>query len=129
VTNILLAGLGGFVGAGLRYAIGLLALRVPSAPAFVLGTLAVNVIGCFLIGLLGGVSVHRGGFSDATRALVVGGVLGGFTTYSSFGFESFELFRSGDRALGALHIAAHLVLGLGAVYLGDLLGRIAGRPG
>lgn len=128
MTNVLLAGLGGFVGAALRYAIGLLALRLPFAPAFVLGTLVVNVVGCFVIGLLGGVSVSRGPFSDQTRALVVGGVLGGFTTYSTFGFEAVELFRSGERTLGFATVGLHLALGLGAVCLGDAVGRSLGRP-
>ena len=128
MTNILFAGLGGFVGAALRYAIGQLALRAPFATAFVLGTVLVNVTGCFLIGFLGGLSVHRGGLSDATRALVVGGMLGGFTTFSTFGFETVELCRTGERGLAVWNVGLHLVLGLGAVWLGDLVGRAVGRP-
>ena|SRR5689334_552038 len=109
MLNVLLVGVGGFLGSIARYGVG---MAVGSH-----GTLVVNVAGCFVIGLLAG----RGGFSTPARAFLFVGVLGGFTTFSAFGLETFQLLRAGQWPTAALSLGAQLVLGLGAVWAGFFL--------
>lgn len=115
--KLLLAGLGGFIGSSLRYAVsGYIQLSSKSI-AFPYGTLAVNLIGCFAIGFLSQLAESRGLFTAETRTLIFIGVLGGFTTFSAFGNETINLWRDGESLLAAINIAAHLLLCLGAVWL------------
>jgi CrcB protein len=117
VGKLLLAGLGGFIGSSLRYAVsGYIQLSSRSI-AFPYGTLAVNLIGCFAIGFLSQLAESRGMFTAETRTLIFIGVLGGFTTFSAFGNETINLWRDGENLLAAINVAAHLVLCLGAVWL------------
>jgi len=102
-----LVGLGGGAGAVCRYLLGN-ALNKPQG--FPFGTLAVNLLGCFLIGL----ALHLDG---RARLLCVTGFLGGFTTYSAFGLESLQLLRS-QPTQGVLYLGLHLVCGLAAVWCG-----------
>jgi fluoride exporter len=96
VERFLLVGVGGFIGSTLRYTLGGLILRLKSGSLFPWETLAVNVIGCLAIGVLAGLSESRGLFAGTTRVFLFVGVLGGFTTFSSFGYETFELLRDGQ---------------------------------
>ena len=123
MTHILLAGLGGFFGAASRYGLSSLTQRLAGMPYFPVGTLLVNVLGCFVIGLLAGVAEVRGPFTAHARVLLISGLLGGFTTFSAFGFETVELLRSGRPALAATNLVVQLVVGLAAVWGGLLLGR------
>ena len=127
IGNVLLVGLGGFLGSIARYWIGGLA-QERFGPAFPWGTLAVNVLGCFAIGALSQLAESRVvPFPPEARALLVVGFLGGFTTFSAFGNDTFDLFRSGELLLAGSNIALSLVLTLGAVWAGragvQLLGR------
>lgn len=123
MTHVLLAGVGGFFGAAARHALGGLVQRVCGAPAFPWGTLAVNLVGCLLIGLLAGVAEVRGPLSSEQRVLLFAGLLGGFTTFSAFGHETFELWRAGRPGLAGVNALAHLALGLLAVWGGRMAGR------
>ncbi len=123
--NVLCAGLGGFIGASLRYLTGSAAERWLSNQPFLWATLTVNVVGCFAIGALAGAMDARLAVSPALRVFLVVGVLGGFTTYSAFGLEAVNLIRQDRIGAAALHILLHLVLGLGAVVLGFALTRSA----
>jgi CrcB protein len=113
VLGFLLVGLGGALGSMARYGIG---LALPSA-GFPYGTLAVNVIGCFCIGLVMPSLERAAALPPEIRMLVVVGFLGGFSTFSAFGNETVALFRS-DGNLALLNVGAHVLLGLGAVVLG-----------
>src|SRR5262245_59488098 len=84
---------------------------------FPFGTLAVNLIGCLVVGFLSQLAETRGVFTPETRTLVFVGVLGGFTTFSAFGNETINLWREGQSSFALLNITAHLVLCLGAVWL------------
>lgn len=107
LLGCLWVGVGGFVGAASRY---LIAEWIGKPGGFPFGTLAVNLIGCLLIGLLAGLR-------DEMRLLVVIGFLGGFTTYSSFGLDAVNLLR--EEPLQAFaYVGVHVVLGLGAVWVG-----------
>jgi CrcB protein len=119
--KIFLAGIGGFLGSILRYSISGFVQDVSRSIHFPYGTLAVNLIGCFAIGLLSHLAETRGFFTAETRTLVFVGVLGGFTTFSAFGNETINLWREGESGLALINIGAHLVLCLGAVWLSRAL--------
>jgi CrcB protein len=122
-----LVGLGGFLGSVLRYGVSGLVQRLgPAGGAFPLGTLGVNALGSFLIGLLGGLADSRGLFGPGARLLIFLGLLGGFTTFSSFSYETLQLLKDGQWHLAGLNVAGQLLLGLGAVWLGWGLGRLPG---
>jgi fluoride exporter len=116
--RLFLVGLGGFLGSVLRYVISGFVQQSSGSIQFPYGTLAVNVIGCFVIGALSAMAENRGVFTMEARLFVFVGILGGFTTFSTFSNETMNFLREGDslRALG--NVAAQLILGLGAVWLG-----------
>lgn len=115
-TGVILVAIGGAFGSVLRYVVSSLALEWLGG-AFPWGTLAVNVVGSAVIGLLGGI-----GLGGELRLLLVTGVLGGFTTFSAFSLETGLLF---ERAwwLAAVYVLASLALGLAAFALCFWLGR------
>ena len=115
---ILLAGLGGFIGSAGRYLIGGWAHGLMPLTTFPVGTLVVNVSGCFLIGLLGGLVETRQLLGPDLRVFLLIGVLGGFTTFSSFAYETLALTRDAEFSRALLNIGAQVVLGLGAAWLG-----------
>ena len=91
--------------------------------AFPIGTLAVNVLGSFLIGAVMHLGVTTDIFSPTQRAMLASGVLGGFTTYSSFSYETVRLLQDGAFARGALNLAVTPVVCLGACGLGMAAAR------
>jgi CrcB protein len=115
---ILLAGLGGFIGSAGRYLIGGWVHSLVPLTTFPIGTLFVNASGCFLIGLLGGLIEVRQIFGPDLRVFLLIGVLGGFTTFSSFAYETLALTRDAEFARALFNIAAQMILGLGAAWLG-----------
>ncbi len=117
MTKLLLVGAGGFLGSIARALLSNF-VQQSSNSGFPWGTLAVNVLGCFAIGALAQVGETRDLFSAETRAFIFVGVLGGFTTYSSFGNETINLWRSETGWLAFVNIVAQLLLGLGAVVIG-----------
>jgi len=126
IEKALLVGIGGFLGSILRYGVGGIIGRLKAGWTFPLETLLINVAGCLAIGLLAGLSESRGLFSGATRAFLFIGLLGGFTTFSTFGYETFQLFRDAQWHTAALSACLQVVLGLGAVWAGHALATIAG---
>jgi CrcB protein len=116
--RFLLIGLGGFVGSVLRYWVTIAAQGVPPRTAFPLGTLVVNVVGCFAIGALAAAAEARGTLSPEVRAFVGVGVLGGFTTFSAFANETVAAARSGAAVMAAVNVVASVGLGLAAVWAG-----------
>jgi CrcB protein len=126
MDKLLLVGLGGFLGTVARYALGGLLARWKSGSSFPYETLVVNVVGCLAIGFLAGLAETRGILGGTTRAFLFIGLLGGFTTFSSFGYETFQLLRDGQLAAAASSVTLQLLLGLGAVWSGDLAARAIG---
>jgi CrcB protein len=120
--NTLLVGLGGFVGASARYLIGGLVYRQLPA-TFPHATLIINVTGCFGIGFLGVLVEERYLLGPGARLFWMIGVLGGYTTFSTFGYETLALVRDGGHAAAFLNVASHLILGLLAVWLGAIVAR------
>ncbi len=115
-------GLGGMVGSMGRYGMSGLVARLWPGAAFPGGTLSVNLIGCCLIGLLGSADL-RNFLSSDLRALLFIGVLGGFTTFSAFAYETLLLTREGDTVRAMLNVLVSVVGCLLAVWVGSLLGR------
>ncbi len=124
LPQLLWVGLGGFLGSVGRFVISGFFNRLSPALAFPIGTLAVNILGCFLIGLLHGLAESRSMLGTDTRIFLFIGVLGGFTTYSTFGFESLALLKDGAMLKASANIILHVFVGLAAVWLGDTLGRL-----
>jgi CrcB protein len=124
MVKLLLIGTGGFAGAILRYAAAGAVMNMLDRPVFPYGTLAVNVLGCLLIGLLAGVAESRQFLSPEVRMLVFIGFLGGFTTFSTFGYEVFQFTRDGQVFSACLNVGLHLVLGLGGVFAGAMASRL-----
>ena len=119
--KLFLAGVGGFIGSSLRYAVTGWVQAWSRSIDFPYGTLAVNLLGCFVIGFLSQLAETRGLFTAESRTLIFIGVIGGFTTFSAFGNETISLWREGQNAPAFVNIAAHLVLGLGAVWSSRVL--------
>lgn len=115
------------MGAMLRYSVSGYVQNQIRIGTFPLGTLAVNVLGCFLLGFLSLVVAGSGHLpSDGALFLLVG-MLGAFTTFSTFSKEAVDLFTHGQIVTALVHIAVHVVLGLTAVGGGYELGRILRR--
>ncbi len=119
-TTLIQVALGGAIGASARYLTSVGAMRM-MGPGFPWGTLAVNIIGSFLMGVLVVTLAHK----DATRMapFLMTGVLGGFTTFSAFSLDAMAIFERGQTALAAWYIAASVLLSLGAIILAMFLTR------
>ena len=115
---IVLVGIGGFIGAVLRYLISDWVNEIFQTLSVPYGTLTVNITGCLLIGILAGLSENRNLLGPETRALLVVGVVGGFTTFSTFGNETVELLKDGKSIAAFSNVALHVCLGLVAVWVG-----------
>jgi CrcB protein len=118
MRNLLLVGGGGFLGSVARYLLGGLVLQSTGAARFPFATLVVNVTGCLAIGVLAGFAERASAFTPATRLFLMTGLLGGYTTFSAFGYETFFLAREHAWLSAATNVIAHIVLGLGAVFAG-----------
>lgn len=118
--TFLQVGIGGAIGAILRFGIGLAVIRFAGS-SFPLGVLSVNVIGSFLMGLC---VVYLGtrGLTHLTPLLMTG-VLGGFTTFSAFSLEAFTLFERGAIGQAALYVGASVVLSIAALVAGVMMAR------
>jgi fluoride exporter len=115
--------LGGALGSMARHGVNQLVHARWPLTTFPLATLAVNVLGCLVIGLLAGLIVtHRITMSMYWREFIFVGILGGFTTFSTFGLDTVTLLRTAPTAAAVWNVVAHLGLGLLAVYGGLLLG-------
>jgi fluoride exporter len=120
--NLLAIAIGGALGSVARYLLSSIVLRV-SGPMFPLGTFVVNIIGCFVFGALAGAASARLSLAQEVRLFLFTGILGGFTTFSSYAFESFALIRDGQFVAATANIVGQVVVGLIALAGGFLLGR------
>jgi len=126
MTNLIAVWLGGGFGALARYGIsGLVQGRF--GQTFPAGTLAVNVLGCLLAGAMMGLLEERPLFAPGTRLFLTVGFLGGFTTFSTFGYETVELLRGGESRFALLSVALNVLLCIGAVVLGRAAALAIGR--
>lgn len=128
MTASLLVAAGGALGSWLRFCVGrawTAAIGPVRASGFPWATLTVNIAGSLAMGLLIGWLARQGNLSEATRLLLAVGVLGGFTTFSSFSLEAISLIQRAQPGFAALYIAATLGAGLFGLWLGLLMMRAA----
>jgi len=116
--NILLVALGGALGSVSRYLLGAWVQSVSRSIDFPYGTLMVNLVGCFVIGFLSQLAEARSVFTSEARAFGFIGILGGFTTFSSFGNDTVNLIRDGETFTALANVGANVILGLTLVWLG-----------
>ena len=126
MRNLLLVGGGGFLGSVARYLLGGLVLHSTGAARFPYSTLVINVTGCLAIGALSGFAERAGMFTPATRLFLITGFLGGYTTFSAFGYETFFLAREHALLSAAANVIAQVALGLAAVFAGYRLAVLLG---
>lgn len=119
----LLVAVGGAIGSLLRYYVGLGSLRL-MGPGFPWGTLVVNVVGCFIIGVFAEMIARRFNASVELRLLLITGFLGGFTTFSAFSLDAMTLFERGEVFAGGIYIAASVGLSMAATMAGLGLMRV-----
>lgn len=116
-VTLLLIAIGGALGSVSRYLLSLLVLRVTSPP-FPYGTFLVNVLGSLAFGALMGLAQHRVPLSHDARAFLLVGILGGFTTFSTFAFDGLSLLRDGQSGLALVYLLGQVVLGVVAAWAG-----------
>ena len=117
-----LVAIGGAAGSVLRYGANRLAAHYLGADT-VVGTFAVNVAGSFLLGFLATVFIQRSGLPTEVRVMATVGLLGGFTTFSTLAYDGVRLVSSGEYARAGISLAANIVVGLAAAWLGVIAAR------
>ncbi|MEO6637354.1 MAG: fluoride efflux transporter CrcB [Ginsengibacter sp.] len=119
---LLMVGIGSFIGGVCRYLISLL-IQNKFLSTFPYGTMAVNVIGCFFIGVVYALS-EKGNINVEWRLFLATGILGGFTTFSSFSNETISMMRDGQYWQSFMYVALSLIIGLAATFIGISLSKI-----
>ncbi len=117
ILNFLLVGLGGAIGAMMRHGVNMASLKW-MGPDFPYGTLTANILGSLAIGILAGCFTHFASWSQELRLFLVVGILGGFTTFSSFSLDTILLFEKGAALQASLYVAASFVVSLAATLGG-----------
>jgi CrcB protein len=111
----------------MRYWVSGFAQSVVPGSVFPIGTLVVNVIGCFAIGVLSELAETHGFMSPETRALVIVGLIGGFTTFSAFANESMNAIRDGELAVALINVSLSVAAGFAAVWGGRMMAALLWR--
>jgi len=124
VTKVLFVLFGGAVGTGCRYWLSTFVYSVVEKPSFPYANFIINVSGSFIIGILAELFEARVLVSPTLRAALLTGVLGGYTTFSSFSLETFSLLRDGGIWLALINVLGSVLLGLVAVWMGVRLAQL-----
>ena len=118
--NPLIVFIGGGIGAMLRYGVSRVTILSGYAPP--VATLVINIVGCFVMGVLAGLFTSRGG-AESLRLFLLTGVLGGFTTFSAFGLDALTLWQRNATGQAVAYVAASVIVSLAAVAIGFTLTR------
>jgi CrcB protein len=118
MLNVLFIGIGGFFGAISRYLASFLLQKLAGESEFPLGIMCVNIIGCLVIGFLGGMSDSYNLFSQEARALIFTGFLGAFTTFSTFSYDALNLLRHNQILFAVIYVGGSVLIGLACAWLG-----------
>lgn len=123
MLKYLLIGTGGFIGSILRYWTSVNSYKI-FGEKFPYGTFVVNVLGCLLIGFIAEISENRFLISSEVRTFLMIGFLGGYTTFSTFGYETFTLLQDKDYVTALLNIFSSVILCIAAVWIGSLIAKL-----
>jgi fluoride exporter len=118
--SLVVIAIGGALGSVARYLFSMAVLRA-TGTLFPAGTFAVNVVGCFVFGVIAGAAEQRVQLTPELRLFLLVGVLGGFTTFSSYAFESFGLIRDGQFAAAAVNVVGQVLAGLVGLWAGYVI--------
>lgn len=118
MKQMLLVALGGAIGSVARFKLSGWVLHQTPNWRFPTGTLAVNLIGCLIAGLLAGMAVKQDVFTPEARVFLFTGILGGFTTFSAFGLETLLLLKRGETGVALANVVVSIVAGLAVAWLG-----------
>jgi fluoride exporter len=118
VREVLIVAAGGALGSSARYLLSGFILHRALGWQFPLGTFVVNVLGCALVGVLGGFVVKHDLLSPEIRLFLFSGIAGGFTTFSAFGLETFHLLRKGEAGIAAAYVVLSVLVGLLVLWAG-----------
>lgn len=116
--EILIVGVGSFTGGALRYILSVGLSKLGRLWAFPIGIMVINILGCFLIGVLYGYFKSKATTDPVLPLLLMTGVLGGFTTFSTFSFETVQLLQQNEWLKAAFYVVGSVGLGVAACYLG-----------
>lgn len=126
MTRFLLVALGGALGSMARYGVGLAAMRLAPGAMLPWGTLAVNVAGGLVMGLVAGwLALRGGGGQEGVRVFAAVGVLGGFTTFSAFSLETALMIERRQLGMAAAYVALSVVCAVAALFVGLMVARRA----
>ncbi len=117
MIECIVVGMGGFVGAALRYLIGLIPIK--EGIVFPIKTFFINIIGCFLIGIIAALAVRNTSWNPKMILFLKVGICGGFTTFSSYALETGDLIKLGNTGIAFAYIVLSVVLGVAAVLAGQ----------
>lgn len=121
MVNCIIVGIGGFIGTVCRYLVGLLPLKTGNG--FPVKTLLINVAGSFLISVITALAAKNKSLAPQLVLMLKVGVCGGFTTFSTFAYESADLIKNSNISVAFFYMAASMVLGLTAVFAGQSIFR------
>lgn len=119
MLNCIFVGVGGFIGSVLRYLVGLIPVKPQSG--FPVKTLAINVAGALLISVIAALAARNKDLNPQLILMLKVGVCGGFTTFSTFAYEAYDLMQGGQPLCALAYVLASVVLGVLAVFAGQLL--------
>ena len=119
MLNCFVVGAGGFIGAVLRYLIGL--VPVKETTVFPVKTLMINITGCIMIGCIAALTVKNTSLNPKWILFLKTGICGGFTTFSTFALESADLVKAGHMGMAVLYVILSIVAGIGAVFAAEFL--------
>ena len=122
IRNLLFIAAGGAIGSVLRYLTSVWTIKLIGPNWLISGTAAVNIIGCFLIGIVATVLQEKGLMDNAIKLFLIVGFLGGFTTFSSFGLEGFEVATLSLQK-GIIYMGFQVIAGITAVWTGIEIGK------
>lgn len=118
MNHSLLVALGGAIGSLARYQLSGLVLRTTNSSPLWLGTFTVNVVGCFVVGLISGLIVKHEWFSPDVRMFLLTGMAGGFTTFSAFGVETFNMLHRSHWTMALTYVGLSITVGIGLLAAG-----------
>jgi CrcB protein len=122
IRNLLFIAAGGAIGSVLRYLVSVFTIKIIGPNWLITGTAAVNIIGCILIGVVATILQQKGLMEDTVKLFLVVGFLGGFTTFSSFGLEGFEVATLSLQK-GLIYMGFQVFTGIAAVWTGIEIGK------